>query len=62
MIKKVAEINKLSRAVYLPFPFGSPVGEPDNEMQQIEVIKAALKLIETDKKPGTIVDLPFKWR
>ncbi|MBF8435558.1 hypothetical protein I0Q91_00570 [Halanaerobiaceae bacterium Z-7014] len=52
----------MPRAAHLTFPFGSLIGEPDNEMQQIEVIKAALKLIETAKKPGTIVDLPFKWR
>lgn len=62
MIKKVAEINKLSRAAYLPFPFGSPVGEPGNKKQQIEVIKATLKLFETVEKPETIVELPFEWR
>ncbi|MFW5790391.1 MAG: hypothetical protein ACOCWE_03965 [Bacillota bacterium] len=62
MIKKVAELNKLPRAAHLPFPFGSPVGEPGDKKQQLEVIKAALKLFETVEKPETIVDLPFKWR
>lgn len=62
LIKKVAEINKLPRVGHLPFPFGSPVGEPGNKKQQIEVIKAALKLLETVEKPETIVELPFKWR
>jgi len=52
----------LPRAAHLPFPFGSPIGEPGNKKQQIEVIKAALKLLETVEKPGTIVELSFKWR
>ncbi|MFN2364159.1 MAG: hypothetical protein ABR596_07675 [Halarsenatibacteraceae bacterium] len=62
MIKKVAEINKLPRVAHLPFTFGSPVGEPGNKKQQLKVIKAALKLLETVEKPETIVELPFKWR
>ncbi len=46
----------------IQFPFGSPIGEPGNKKQQLDVIKAALKLFETAEKPGDIVELPFKWR
>jgi len=46
----------------VPFPLGSPVGEPGNEEKQLEVIKATLKLLESVEEPGKIVNLPFQWR
>ncbi len=41
---------------------GHPVGEPGNVEQQATVLLSALKALVEIKVPGTIVDLPFRWR
>lgn len=62
LIRRVAELVKPPRAASLPFPFGSPVGEPGNIEQQLGVIRTALSLLETAEVPGTISQMPFKWK
>ncbi len=53
---------KPPRTVYLRWPFGHPLGEPFNIAQQRAVLSEALKALFSIKKPGEIIDLPFKWR
>jgi hypothetical protein len=62
LIKEVAIINKLPRAANIGFPFGSPVGNPGDEAKQLEVLMAVLILLESIKEPGTIEQLPFRWK
>ncbi|MDA8343912.1 MAG: hypothetical protein M0Z66_00365 [Thermaerobacter sp.] len=50
------------RAAYLRFPTGQPLGEVGQPHQHEAITQAALQLIETAKEPGTIVELPFRWR
>ena len=50
------------RAAYLRFPTGQPLGEPGQPQQHEAIAQAALRLIETATEPGTIVELPFRWR
>ena len=50
------------RAAYLRFPTGQPLGEAGQPQQLEEITAAALRLIETVEEPGTIVELPFRWR
>ncbi len=38
------------------------MGEPDNVEQQTTVLLSALRALVEIKVPGTIVDLPFRWR
>ena len=49
------------RAVFLNFPLGNPAGRPFDPENQRAVLAAALGLLETAERPGTIVDLPFRW-
>lgn len=50
------------RAVFLKWPMGHPLGEPFKIDVQMAVIKSAFRALETIKEPGTIIDLPFRWK
>lgn len=50
------------RAAYLRFPTGQPLGEVGQGEQHRTILKAALGLLETAEGPGTLVELPFRWR
>ncbi|TYO95020.1 hypothetical protein EDC39_1256 [Geothermobacter ehrlichii] len=50
------------RSVFLKWPFGHPLGEPGNVLQQRAVLFEAFRALYAIAQPGTIVDLPFRWR
>ncbi len=60
--RKFTEQTRPSRAVFLKWPMGHPLGEPFNKVQQTIVLKKTLNALETIKEPATIIDLPFRWK
>ncbi len=52
----------VSRACYMRFPTGNPVGEPNKPDQQRMILQAVLDQLVAIQTPGTIVELPFRWR
>lgn len=62
IVREYAEKVQPPRTVFLRWPFGHPVGEPGNRLQQRAVVLEALRALYQIGKPGTIVDLPFRWR
>ncbi len=52
----------IPRACYVRFPTGNPVGEPNKPYQQRMILSAVLEQLVEIKEPGTIVELPFRWR
>ncbi len=50
------------RTVFLRWPFGHPLGEPFNQAQQRTVLMEAFRALYAIRNPGTIVDLPYRWR
>ncbi|MFO7578331.1 MAG: hypothetical protein R6W66_11460 [Pelovirga sp.] len=44
------------------WPFGHPLGEPGNNLQQRTIILESLRQLDEIRTPGTIVDLPYAWR
>jgi hypothetical protein len=50
------------RAVFLRFPAGNQVGEAGKPIQQRTVLTAALEAAYYIQSPGTIVELPYRWR
>jgi hypothetical protein len=52
----------VSSACYVRFPTGNPVGEPNKPDQQRLILSAVLEQLVEIKEPGTIVELPFRWR
>ncbi len=53
---------KPPRTVYLHWPFGHPLGEPFNREQQRTVLAAAFAALCSIELPGSIIDLPYRWR
>ena len=51
LLNEVARQLKPPRALWVPFPMGYPLGEPNNADLQHEVIAAALKLLERNDVP-----------
>jgi hypothetical protein len=49
------------RTLAVEFPFGHPLGQPDDLTQQMNVIMQALNVLEIALNPGTIVHSPLKW-
>ena len=61
-LRDIAERVRPPRTVHLKWPFGHPLGEPDNRAQQLHVIHYALTALYTVKEPGTILDPGWRWR
>lgn len=50
------------RALYLRYPAGNQVGEAGKPQQQRAILTAALEAVAAIQHPGTIVELPYRWR
>lgn len=50
------------RGIALRFPAGNQVGEAGKPQQQRAILTAALEAIHAIETPGTIVELPYRWR
>ena len=62
IVREYSEKVQPPRTVYLRWPFGHPLGEPGNHLQQRAVVLEALQALYQIEEPGTIIDLPFRWR
>ncbi len=62
IVKEYSAKVKPPRTVFLRWPFGHPLGEPDQPLQQRAVLLVALGLLVHGKEPGAIVEPPFVWR
>ncbi len=60
--KDVTRKVKPSRALYLRYPFGHPMGEAFAVRQQRAILLAALEALESLTEPGTIVEPGWVWR
>jgi D-proline reductase (dithiol) PrdB len=62
IMRAYTEAVQPPRSVFLRWPYGHPLGEPGHVAQQRAVLRAALKALVEIRVPGTIVDLPYRWR
>lgn len=62
IVREYTEQVKPPRSVFLRWPFGHPFGEPFNQAQHRAVLKEVFNAVEEIKVPGTIIDLPFRWK
>ncbi len=62
IVRSYSEQVRPPRTVFLRWPYGHPFGEPGNTAQQRTVVQAALKALLDVTEPGTIIDLPYRWR
>ncbi len=62
IVRRFTEEVKAPRSVFLKWPMGHPLGEPFRADVQTAVIREAFKALKEIKEPGTIIDLPYKWK
>ncbi len=62
MRREVAENVKPSRALFVKFPFGAPLGPAGDSDTQRGVILEALSVLTSATEPGTIADSPRAWK
>ena len=53
---------KPPRAMLVKFARGSMFGEPGNVKRQRRIILDALAALQTMTEPGTIQELPYRWK
>jgi D-proline reductase (dithiol) PrdB len=53
---------KPPRVMLVKFARGSMFGEPGNVKRQRRIILDALKALQTMTEPGTIQELPYRWK
>jgi hypothetical protein len=49
------------RAVAVDYPFGFPLGKPGDKEGQLNIIRDSLGAMERIDKPGTVIELPYRW-
>lgn len=62
LLREVASAIKPPRALFVPFPMGFPLGEPNNPELQHVVIAAALRLLERNDLPVLEDFIPDQYR
>ena len=58
LVRPHMEASKPPRGLWVPFPLGRPLGEPEDKIFQHQVLGAALALLERDAGPVILEDFP----
>jgi D-proline reductase (dithiol) PrdB len=58
----IVEHCGVPRFVFTDLPLGNPVGHPWNRDMQREVVRLALRTLETASGPRTTVRAPVRWK
>jgi hypothetical protein len=61
MNRQITENVKTPRALFVHFPYGAPLGPAGHPETQEAVIRAALDLLHSVPRPGTIVEADIEW-
>jgi hypothetical protein len=59
LLREVSEKVLPPRTLFVPYPMGSPLGEPGNPDLQNRVIRAALDLLNSSRKLPLLVDFEY---
>jgi hypothetical protein len=62
LVRELAVMVKAPRMLYLHWPFGHALGEPNERDQQYTVLHDTFSMARCAPRPGLIVDLPYQWR
>jgi hypothetical protein len=61
-VRELAERMRAPRMLYLRWPFGHALGEPEARDQQRTVLHDLFSMAVAAPQPGLIVDLPYPWK
>lgn len=62
IVRRFTEQVRPPRTVFVKWPLGHPLGEPFKIEVQMAVIRDAFAALRDIKEPGTIIDLPYRWK
>ena len=62
LVREVAVAARAPRMLYLHWPFGHALGEPNNRDQHRTILHDVFSMARTAPRPGLIVELPYQWR
>lgn len=62
IVRRFTEQVRPPRTVFVKWPLGHPLGEPFKIEVQMAVMRAAFAALKDIKEPGTIIDLPYRWK
>jgi len=62
LTKDLTEAVGVPRALFVRWPLGHPLGEPNNAEQQRTLIFDALHLLKSAQAPGIIAEPGYRWR
>jgi D-proline reductase (dithiol) PrdB len=62
IVRQYTQKIKPPRTIFLKWPFGHPLGEPNHIDQQRAVMRKAFEALMEIKTPGTIIDVPWRWK
>lgn len=62
LAKDLTESVGVPRAVFVKWPLGHPLGEPDRPDQQRTMLFHALQQLRHADRPGTIYEPGYRWR
>jgi hypothetical protein len=51
LLREITEKLRPPRALFVPFPFGYPLGEPNNPDLQVRIMRAAFSLLSRSDIP-----------
>lgn len=60
--KDLTEAVGVPRALFVKWPLGHPLGEPQQPAQQRTLIFDTLLLLKTAQEPGIIAEPGYRWR
>jgi hypothetical protein len=62
VVREMLQKAPAPRNVFVPFRLGQIFGEPGAGVQQRAVLMDALTAFARVSAPGTILDLPYRWK
>lgn len=62
LAKDLTESVGVPRAVFVKWPLGRPLGEPDRPAQQRTMLFRAFRLLQEADRPGQIQEPGYRWR
>jgi len=62
LVREVAVAAHAPRLLFLRWPFGHALGEPNGVEQHRTMLRDMLSMARRAPRPGLVVDLPYRWR
>lgn len=57
----IIEAGRPPRATFIDYPLGHTTGKPFDRADQLQIVRAGLRGLETMTRPGEIQTLPNRW-